>query len=216
MYKIQIIIISFLSVFYSISQDKFTSELTIVDDSVCILKIDYEKYMDTYKSGFYKIKEDTFYFSEISEEFHYITDLEFTRSKYLHDDSLEIELFISAPVGEGWTHEDSLKFIINGLEYQAQIITPSKENKSKRSHFIKVKRPFANQILLSAYLQDSSRMIYEPIYFLNNLCLPNEYVNKLYIKMYTFLSTEGNETPLSKLLPKTIMIDSKTYKVKAK
>lgn len=214
MYKLQIVIFSLFSVFYSIAQDKFTSELTIVDDSVCILNIDHERYADTYKTGFYKIKGDTFYFSDISAGFHYITELEFTRSENLHDDSLEIELFIAAPAGSGWTHIDSMKFIINGLEYPAQIIPPSKEDINKRSHFIKFKRPLSKQILLSAYAQDSSLMIYKPMYFLKDLCLHNSYVNKLYIKMVTFLNTEGNLIPLSKLLPEFVVINSKTYKVK--
>ncbi|WP_300359107.1 hypothetical protein [Fluviicola sp.] len=186
-----------------------------MDDSVCILKIDHEpRYEDTYKTGFYKIKADTFYFSDISAGFHYITKLEFTRSENLHDDSLEIELFIAAPTGSGWTHLDSLKFIVNGLKYPTRIITPSREDNNKRSHFIKVKRPLSKQIVLSAYAQDSSLMIYKPMYFLNDLCLHNSYINNLYIKMVTFLNTEGAEIPLSKLLPETVIVNSKVYKVR--
>ncbi len=185
-----------------------------MDDSVCILKIDHDKYADTYKTGFYKLKGNTLYFSDISAGFHYITQLDFTRSENLYDDSLEIELFIAAPVGSGWTHEDSMKFIVNGVKYPAQIIPPSREDINKRSHFIKVKRPLSRQIVLSAFAQDSSHMIYKPMYFLNDLCLHNSYVNKLYIKMVTFLNTESNEIPLSKLLPETVVINSKVYNVR--
>lgn len=213
MYKLQIIILSVFNVFYSISQNKFTSELNIVDDSVCILKIDHETFPDTYKTGFFKLKGDIFYFSDIPVGFHYITELEFTRSENLHDDSLEIELFIAAPDNLEWTQLDSMKFVVNGMRYPCQII-PSKEDVKKRSHFIKVTRPLSKQIILSAYAQDSSQMIYKPLYFLNDLCLHNSYLNKLYVKMVTFLSTEGNEIPLSKLLPETVIINSKTYKVR--
>ena len=185
-----------------------------MDDSVCILKIDHDKYADTYKTGFYKLRGNTLYFSDISAGFHYITELEFTRSENLNDDSLEIELFIAAPAGSGWTQLDSMKFVVNGLEYQAQLIPPTREDINKRSHFIKVKRPLSRQIMLSAYAQDSTLMIYKPMYFLNDLCLHNSYINKLYVKMVTFLNTEGDEIPLSKLLPESAVINSKVYKVR--
>lgn len=216
MFKIRAAILFLLNISCSRAQDvPLHTDLVFIDDSVCVLTIDYgPKYSSTYKTGIYKLKEDVLYFSEITKGFHYIAHLDFAREPNLGDDSLEIELFISDPIDYGWTDLDSMKFNINGTEFQSQLITPSRESENKRSHFIKIKRPLAKQLQLSAYAQDSAMMIYKRMYFIDNLCLSNSFMNKLYIKMYTFLSLEGNDKPLESLLPKTVSIRSRIYKVK--
>lgn len=175
MFKIKATIVFLLSVFCSRAQDvPFHTDLVFIDDSVCALTIDYRpKYDNTYKIGIYKLKDDVLYFSEITAGFHYIAHLDFTREPDLGDDSLEIELFIATALETGWSHLDSMKFNINGTEFQTRLITPSRENENMRSHFIKIKRPLSKQLQLSAYAQDSAMMIYKRMYFIDNLCLPN-------------------------------------------
>jgi hypothetical protein len=200
---------------FSCAQEEFDSKFVFIDDSVCILKIDYKSGEKTYVSGVYKIKDHNFWFSEISKGFSYLVSMEYTKGEGKKSDSLEIELLITDPLEYGWVALDSLKFRINGINYQSNLIQ-YKNHDFIQSHYIKIRRPEERIIHLDASSQDSNVMMYEKMYFLKDILLENGYPNKLFCKIFTFSSTDPEDIPLKMLLPKTVEIENKVYNVQNK
>lgn len=194
------------------AQNKFESDLIFVDDSVCVLKINYDDGERTYITGFYTLKDKNLYFSEASKSFNYLANLEFFKDEDINSDSLEIELLVTDPLGYGWSSMDSLQFRVNGINYHSSLI-PYNKHDFIQSHYLKIPRPKEKTILIDAFCQDSSIMMYDKMFFLKDISLQNGYPNKIFFRVYAFSYTDPKTIPIGKLLPAKTVKHSKTYNV---